>query len=171
MPGKDRCQRRVPVDSCKPYEKTRSGMAQVLPAALPPRHDRRQHIQRPRRLIAQIQITRELIGKHLPAPVQSLAGTGHEVFPGRLIRLGQPTLGVIDDADGRIAIADDVHHPPDHLIALGEVFWQQIRLGKRQPQMNQDRRTFGENTAVGLLQRWNLLERIELFQGLGRLRG
>ncbi|MNH31031.1 hypothetical protein D3C79_913590 [compost metagenome] len=121
----------------------------MFPAARPSRDHRRQHIQGPWLLTAQVQLTRKLIGKHLPTPVQAPAGALHEVLPGQLIRLGQPAFGVIDDADGRIAIADDVRHAANGLVPLGRILRQQSRCGKGEPEVDQDRRALGQDSAIG----------------------
>ena len=73
----------------------------------------------------------------------------------------------LDDADRRVAIADDVDQTANGLIALVRLGRQQTRLGKCQAQMNQNRRALGEHAAIGQLQGRDLLQGIELRQILG----
>ncbi|MNY41405.1 hypothetical protein D3C86_1762160 [compost metagenome] len=102
--------------------------------------------------------------------MQSRTGTGYQVLPRRLIGRGQPAFRVIDDADCRVTITDNKYQAANGLIAVGGGIRQQFRRWKCQRQMNQDRRTLGQDAAVGQLQRRNLLERIEFHQRLRSLR-
>ncbi len=133
MPLKDRCQHRVPVDPLQPRIKARAGPAQVFAAAGPAAYHGRQHIQRAGRFVIQIQLPGKLIGKHLPTEVQALARAGDQVLPCALVGRAQPALGVIDDANRCVAIADDIGEAANRLITIGCLARQQAGFGNVRP--------------------------------------
>jgi hypothetical protein len=105
--------------------------------------------------------------------VQPRAGTGADTVLDRVvtIRIGAPTLGEVDDADRRVTIRGDEHHPAHRLRPRRRIARQQPAVRVREAEVDEDRGALGEHAAVGQHQRRDLAERIDLHEFRKRVVG
>ena len=97
--------------------KERVSRRQVLARARPFRHYRCQEIERAEPFAAQVWMRRKRVGEDVPQVVKPLASAGDDVLAYVLVRVAEVTLGIIDDADGRVTIGRDVDEAADRLRA------------------------------------------------------
>ena len=140
----------------------------MLARARPLRDDRSVDVERAQRFARKVRARREEIGEHFPMLVQSHARAGADAVLDDVVavRIRTPALGEVDDADRRVAVGRDEYHAAHRLRTRRRIARQQTALRMSEAQVDENRRAFGQHTAIGEHQRRNLTERVDL-QELG----
>lgn len=107
--------------------------------ARPARHHGGQHVECAGRGAAEVSTAgRKLVGKDLPQAVQPGARAQAKLFVVGGLAVLAPALGVVDDADRRVAVGGDVDKAAQGLAPCRGVRRQQTRSRVLQSEMDQD---------------------------------
>jgi hypothetical protein len=148
-------------------------LGQVLARARPARHHGHHQVGGTDPVAEQVGrwlVADEAVGERAPHLVQAAARARAQALVGVLVRLAEPALGVVDDADGRVAVGGHVDQRAQGHRALHRVGRQQARARVREAEVDQAGRAFAEHRALGRDQRRDLVQRVDALQrgeGLG----
>ena len=135
----------------------------MLARARPFRHDRREKIERTEPFAAQVGVARETCRRTRPTGDEAAGACRRRcACVSSSSGVAAVTLGIIDDADRRVAIGRDVDEAADRLRRA--CHRQQTAFRMREAQMDEDRRAFRHHRAVGQHERRDLRERIHARQ-------